>query len=1050
MRITSNSPARLTALMGAFALASLTRAQLAPASNASAADEPVKLEVFTVTGSNLRRIETENSLPVSTINREALDARDAQTPIDLLASLPQVVSVPLNEASTLGAGARGDNSSVSLRGLSTGNTLVLLNGRRLAPHPISQAESSVPSLSVNVAQLPNRGVDRLELLRDGASSIYGSDAVAGVVNLIMRNDYRGTEVTGRYGVADEGSGNEWRGTVLFGRDLAGGKARVVTTFDVYHREAIFLRDRSFSADADLTKRAPAPWNDTANSTQFFNRSALTAYGSFTAGTLAANGTFTGARPTGAPATLASTTGAVFFVPNGSGGAAFKTTTPLRTGVERDYYYNLNDEQVIQPKSTRYSWYGGGEFDLTPTLTAFANLNYYRAISTTYRDTDGYSSTADARIIVPTTNPWNPFGTRFFSPTGAPNSDGTPRLTGTPSQVQLLSKRFMGFGSKHGDVDSQVYRGVFGVRGKLLQSWTWEAAALHSAAHTSDIEHPTTRESFIIDAINQTDPARAFNPFGYNFAVQNGTIAITTPYANPASIVAPLQQSFRRDGNTTIGSFDFRATGEAVSLWGGNKISAAVGGEWRRESYDDTRPPFAGLNPPGSGLDPTDNDFLALSPNSDTHALRSVWAGYVEAVVPLVGRQLQLPLVQSFEVNASARIERYSDFGTARKPKVGATWRLDRWLLARASYNEGFRAPNLAQLFTGELIRSTASTDTYRSPVTGLPTDASTLRQVRRGGNLSLRPEQARGKSAGVVVEVPWVKGLSFSVDYWEINQLGLIDQNTPIPDDLDALNAATQAALAKGTAINQIDLGSGTANYLGSPNVKRLAVTQQDRDLFAAYNATRAPGNQRAVVGGIQYTSETYFNKTRQFVNGFDYGLTYRLPRTAFGRFAVSTEWSRYNSFYQNPVVGAPRDVRLWENGAAKWRGNANLTWRGAAWGAGVGAYYIGSYQDTGATTSATTYANLGRPGYISEVFDTGLVRYRYIVHDSLSYNAYATYNYRGRADSWLANTSVRFGVVNIFNLEPPLTSNARGYDPTVYGTLARGRTYSLEISKKL
>lgn len=1037
---------RLAALAAAWSIATAqSTAQTAPAN-----EEAVKLEAFTVTGSNIKRLETEKSLPVSIIDRDALDVRDAQTPVDLLSSLPQVVSVPLNETSTLGAGARGDNSSISLRGLSTGNSLILLNGRRLAPHPISQAESSVPSLSVNVAQMPNRGLDRLELLRDGASSIYGSDAVAGVVNYIMLSDYRGTELTARYGIAEEGSGREWRGTVLFGKDFDGGKARFVTTFDVYHRDAVFLRDRDFSADADLTSRAPAPWNDTANSTQFFSRSSLSAYGSFTVGTLAANGTFSGTRPTGVPATLASATGAVFFVPNASGGASFKTTTPLRTGAERDYYYNLNSEQVIQPESTRYSWYGSGELDITPRLTAFTNLNYYRARSTTYRDTDGYSSTADKLIIVPATNPWNPFGTRFWSPTGAPNADNTPRLTGTPSPVQLLSKRFMGFGSRQGDVDSQVYRGVFGVRGKIADSWTWEAAGLYSAAHTSDIEHPTTRESLLIDAINQTDPAKAFNPFGYNFAVQNGTVAITTPFVNPASITAPIQQDFRRDGYTSIGSFDFRATGNVARIWGGNYISAAGGGEWRRETYDDKRPAFAGLNPPDSGLDPTDNDFIALSPNADTHAARRLWAGYLETVVPLVGRQWQLPLVQSFEINASGRIENYSDFGTARKPKVGATWRLASALLLRASYNEGFRAPNLAQLFTGELIRSTASTDTYRSPVTALPTDASTLRQVRRGGNLSLKPEQARGKSAGVVVEVPWVKGLSFSVDYWEINQLGVIDQTTPIPDDLDALTVATQAALARGTPINQVDLGSGTANYQGSANVVRLPVTQQDRDLFAAYNATRAPGNQRAVVGAIRYTSESYYNRSRQFVNGFDYNLTYRFPQSNLGRFAFTTEWSRYNSFYSYPTAGAARDNRLWENGAAKWRGNGILTWRRNSWGAGFGAYYIGSYQDTGATTTAATYTTLGGPSYISRVFDTGAVRYRYIVHDSISYNANVNYAFQARRESWLANTSVRVGVVNLFDAIPPLSSAQRGYDGTIYNTLARGRTYSLQITKKL
>jgi len=281
----------------------VARGQTAPASSSTSparGDETIQLETFTVTGSNLRRIETEKSLPVSIIERDAMEVRDAQTPVDLLASLPQVVSVPLNETSTLGAGARGDNSSISLRGLSTGNTLVLLNGRRLAPHPISQAESSVPALSVNVGQVPNRGVDRLEVLRDGASSIYGSDAVAGVVNFIMRSDYRGAELTARYGVTQAGGGNESRGTLLWGRDFGGGKSRLLMTLDIYHRGVIFLRDRGFSGDADLTARAPAPWNDTANSTQFFNRSSLTAYGSFTVGTQAGNGTFTGSRPTGVP------------------------------------------------------------------------------------------------------------------------------------------------------------------------------------------------------------------------------------------------------------------------------------------------------------------------------------------------------------------------------------------------------------------------------------------------------------------------------------------------------------------------------------------------------------------------------------------------------------------------------------------------------------------------------------------------------------------------------------------------------------------------------
>lgn len=112
---------------------------------------------------------------------------------------PQVTGLPGNESATLGATARGDNASISLRGIPSSNTLMLLNGRRLVPHPISQSEAGVPTLSTNVNQLPNRGLSRVEILRDGASSVYGTDAVAGVVNYTTNKNFRGTELAFRYG-----------------------------------------------------------------------------------------------------------------------------------------------------------------------------------------------------------------------------------------------------------------------------------------------------------------------------------------------------------------------------------------------------------------------------------------------------------------------------------------------------------------------------------------------------------------------------------------------------------------------------------------------------------------------------------------------------------------------------------------------------------------------------------------------------------------------------------------------------------------------------------
>lgn len=172
------------ALLAFAASLSSAQAQLSPTAAQSPKEETVVLQTFTVTGSNIKRLDAEKTLPVTVIDQDAMEVRDAAQAADLLTSLPQVTGLPGNETATLGATARGDNATVSLRGIPSSNTLILLNGRRLAPHPISQSEAGVPTLSTNVNQLPNRGLDHIDVLRDGASSIYGTDAVAGLLTIL--------------------------------------------------------------------------------------------------------------------------------------------------------------------------------------------------------------------------------------------------------------------------------------------------------------------------------------------------------------------------------------------------------------------------------------------------------------------------------------------------------------------------------------------------------------------------------------------------------------------------------------------------------------------------------------------------------------------------------------------------------------------------------------------------------------------------------------------------------------------------------------------------
>ena len=137
---------------------------------------------------------------------------------------------------------------------------------------------------------------------------------------------------------------------------------------------------------------------------------------------------------------------------------------------------------------------------------------YQSQGVTYREPDGITQSTDGFIIVPVTNPYNPFGNRFWSTTGAPNTDGTPRLTGTPSAVSITNKRLTDLATRTDWVDNSVYRGVAGLRGKLTGSWNWEAAGLWSVSRVIENEEGPTRKSLLIAAINQSDPTKAFNPF----------------------------------------------------------------------------------------------------------------------------------------------------------------------------------------------------------------------------------------------------------------------------------------------------------------------------------------------------------------------------------------------------------------------------------------------------------------------------------------------------------------------------------------------------------
>lgn len=994
----------------------------AAAPKARANEEVVALQSFVVTGSNIRRLDLEKVVPVTVLNQDAITARGAFTPVDLLTSLPQVTNLPENETRTGSAGARGDNANINFRNLGATGTLILINGRRMAVNPMTGGLSQ----AVNVNQLPTQGIDRVEVLRDGASAIYGSDAVGGVVNYVMRRDVRGTELTLRYGEPEGKGGSYTQGTLSYGTPFAGGRGRIFGTVEFLYREAIYLRDRAYTATSNLTAVAPPGFNALGGS--FDARTNRGLFPTFLVGAATANNFF---RPVNGVPTLT-------------------TVAPTRPA-NPEFFLDLNRYGMSSPRARRLNSFASVEYDLSERITAFGDLSYYKSKSTMVRQPLALNApTTDRLAVLSTGNPFNPFGSRFYDAAGAPNADGTPRLTGAPRTVSLVSLTILDLPPEEIVTNADMVRLTGGFKGRFGAGWTWETAGFFNRVRGADDANNDVRESLFQQALQRTD-ATAYNPFGSTFKVEGGAVVADRPYKNPEAVMSTFVRTFARSAESSLASGDVRATGPVFSLWSGD-VNVAVGGEFRREELKDLRPPFSGENPASSGLDPLNNDFLLHPPRPDVRGDRNVASGYAEAVLPLVAPKNNLPGFHTLELTASVRREHYNDFGDATKPKFGVNWRPVRPMMLRGSYNEGFMAPSLAALYTSprwSISAGAGDIDSYRNPVTN---EGPYIARNYFGGNPGLKAAESEGKTGGIVIDVPRVKGLSVTADFWQIRRSNLLGQRSSAQvysSDTARLLAHVREQLAAGRPIGAIDLGSGTAAYKGDPDVIRLTPTAQDIATYATYNAAN-PGNPQAVAGRIFSNNTPFVNLASSYDEGWDLGLNYILPALPIGNLAFNADWayltaSRTTSLPSNV---APITVNnLNANGAARWRGTTTVSWRKANWSGSLGAYYAGASQDSASVTQAV-YNSLGQPGYIAKHFTEGRFVYRYIMRDTLSFNTSIAFRFDARANPWLRQTKVRLSVINLTNLAPPLSSGQFGYSPSVTGGLVVGRTWTLELSK--
>ena len=968
-----------------------------------AAREEDLVEVVIV-GSQIRGTKITEVLPVTVVDKEDIIATAAVSGDDLFRSIPQAGDVQFQEARTTGNlnDARGDTSSINLRSLGTGNTLMLLNGRRVVPAPGTQTENFVPVQTANTNAFPVAGVRRVEVLRDGAAAIYGTDAVAGVVNTVLENDYEGARLEAQYGGSDGTPHRETTVNLKAGTRLNDG-TRVAVYAGFYTRNRLLATDRDYAASEDHRwKVTDTPW---AGDTAFDNRTTSSPWGSFTVipSTVAVR-----------QGTTALTTSGVFRVePTSNTAAGCSSTTYngnlcLRAGtitgaVDRELRYNENADRTLRGAVDRYNAFATISREIGD-VELFGEAGFYRASFSGLREQS--APLASAVISIPASNYYNPFGASTIA--GVANPNRLPNLVNVPAAglpLRITTYRPVDTGPRVYEVTDDSTRLLAGVRGERA-GFDWESAIVYSWAKTDDFTTNAVSNTLFQQSLAKATPD-AYNPFnGGNQQVYSG--ADTTP--NNAGTIAGFLVGVNRISETTLAMWDLKVSRPDVVALPGGDVGIASGLEVRRESYVDNRDPR--LDGTIKYTDVVTNitygtDVMGASPSPDVRAHRSIMSAYLELAVPVVSPAMEIPLVKSVDMQLAARTERYSDFGTVTKPKVALNWTMTDWLALRGSASQAFRAPNLPQFYSSGTQVSNTRTDFSFCRLNAVTCAGASTIEVR-SGNQGLGPEEADNLSAGLVLEpsLPESAGkLTLSVDFWSIKQTEVI-----------------------GIEGGQVQL---LYDYLlrldgqSNPNLVRDAPVGTNR------------------VGQLLQINDNYFNITPRQLEGLDASLRYELRRTKFGNFTFTVNAAKLTKFEQQATEMASKVIdannagrfgpgivvtaagnQIGINGNPEWRGSASLTWRQQQWRAGMFVNYVGSVFDTG-------------PAAVNgQLFE---------VDSWTTMSVYGQYDFR-RRDDILDQTSLRLGVRNIEDKDPPVTSTNFGY----FGSLANatGRYVYVTLSK--
>lgn len=695
---------------------------MATAAPAMAQDD----DIVVITGTRIQRTDTVAPSPITTVDEEMFELNNVVNTEDLLNTLPQLI--PAFDATSNNPG--NGTATVSLRGLGTTRTLVLVEGQRMVGSGAAQV--------VDLNNIPAALVERVDVVTGGASAVYGSDAVAGVVNFILRDDFEGVELSASHQFSmDEGDAAITDVSVTLGGNFDNGRGNAVLSFGYTNREAVFQASRDFSRTAF--------WSPGPGTNPYINGGSSSI-----------------------PETWVRPAAGNYWDLDNSGTVDPSEQIWLMTGpggaIQDRQVYNYAPTNYLQLPQERHMISGFATYEINDNVELYARGIYANNVVDSQL---APTPTGTLSVTVNLDNPLLGAGWRdlFTNNAASNNGDGTATVR--------IARRMQEISTRNNLRDTNTFQGVFGVRGDINDNWSYDAFYNYSRSSVAQILSGNISVSAFREAVLCD---------GGPTAIASGCTAPTLDIWNGANSVSDAAAAYVSRTGAQIDVIEATQAVAAISGTLENMASpmadvapALVFGIEYRENSADIRPDSV-LGPDVRGF----NQSLAIQGSFD------VYEFFTEVDVPLITNR---PGIESLNFTGAFRMSDYSTIGDAQTYAAGLGWEPVEDLRFRAQYNRAVRAPNVGDLFapatngfpgatdpcSSGLGSFSASTITANCVATGVPaasvgTAFQSNAQIEAlfGGNPNVEEETADTFTIGAVWQPAFISGFTLQVDYYDI------------------------------------------------------------------------------------------------------------------------------------------------------------------------------------------------------------------------------------------------------------------------------------------